>query len=246
MAQGTRVSGNLFHENASEDLFVEVNHGPFVVDNNLFLSPASLLDMSQGGAYAHNLFAGRIISTEEPGRQTPYHPPHSTTVAGLSAIQGGDNRYFNNVFVGTGEDQAGAPSSDRHRRASGHGLWVYDTRQYPLLTGGNVFYRGAKPYVQEIEPLVRSEQDPKVRLANERGRFVLHCAFGSQLGQAYTVRVTTDRLGKAEVPGLPYECAHGSPLVVDRDYVGRKRNRTHPTAGPFEKPGASPLALKEW
>ena len=38
MAQGTRVSGNLFHDNPSEDLFVEVDHGPFLVDNNLFLS----------------------------------------------------------------------------------------------------------------------------------------------------------------------------------------------------------------
>ena len=39
MAQGTRVSGNLFHDNQSEDLFVEVDHGPFLVDNNIFLSP---------------------------------------------------------------------------------------------------------------------------------------------------------------------------------------------------------------
>ena len=43
MAQGTRVSGNLFHDNQSEDLFVEVDHGPFLVDNNLFLSPTTLL-----------------------------------------------------------------------------------------------------------------------------------------------------------------------------------------------------------
>src|SRR5262249_22760608 len=33
MAQGTRVAQNLFHHNG-RDLFVEVNHGPFVVDNN--------------------------------------------------------------------------------------------------------------------------------------------------------------------------------------------------------------------
>ena len=39
MAQGTRVTGNLFHDNLTEDLFVEVDHGPFLVDNNLFLSP---------------------------------------------------------------------------------------------------------------------------------------------------------------------------------------------------------------
>ncbi|MBM3890465.1 MAG: DUF1565 domain-containing protein, partial [Verrucomicrobia bacterium] len=31
MAQGTRVTRNLFHDNTGEDLFVEVNHGPFVV-----------------------------------------------------------------------------------------------------------------------------------------------------------------------------------------------------------------------
>ena len=37
MAQGTRVTGNLFHDNR-EDMFVEVDHGPFLVDNNLFLS----------------------------------------------------------------------------------------------------------------------------------------------------------------------------------------------------------------
>ena len=39
MAQGTRVSRNLFHDNPSQDLFVEVDHGPFLVDNNIFLSP---------------------------------------------------------------------------------------------------------------------------------------------------------------------------------------------------------------
>ena len=36
-----------------EDLFVEVNHGPFLVDNNLLLSNISVLVNSQGGAYAH-------------------------------------------------------------------------------------------------------------------------------------------------------------------------------------------------
>jgi len=58
MAQGTRVSANLFHENRDQDLFVEVDHGPFLVDNNIFLSPTALLVVSQGGAYAHNLIAG--------------------------------------------------------------------------------------------------------------------------------------------------------------------------------------------
>jgi alpha-L-arabinofuranosidase len=123
MAQGTRVSRNLFHDNLSEDLFVEVDHGPFLVDNNIFLSPTALLDMSEGGAYAHNLMTGRIVSTVELGRQTPYHPAHSTTVAGLVNIKGGDNRYYNNLFIGAGADPAKPPAKEdpvhRRRRRSG-------------------------------------------------------------------------------------------------------------------------------
>ena len=57
MTQGTRVVGNLLYDNqaAYGDLLVEVNHGPFLVENNLFLSPRAVFDMSQGGAYVHNL-----------------------------------------------------------------------------------------------------------------------------------------------------------------------------------------------
>src|ERR1017187_4333201 len=142
MAQGTRVSRNLFRSNASNDLFVEVDHGPFLVDNNLFLSPDSLLDMSEGGAYVHNLFAGKITNRPEPGREIPFHPAHSTTVAGLVTIKGGDDRYYDNIFLGNGEKL----TSDRKgnlkelRWISSFGLWGYDGREQPLLTGGNVYY----------------------------------------------------------------------------------------------------------
>src|SRR4029077_14610899 len=83
MAQGTRVTGNLLHDNASEDLFFEVDHGPFLVDNNLFLSRVNLLDISEGGAFAHNLFAGKIVSHPDLGRMTPYHQSHSTALSGM-------------------------------------------------------------------------------------------------------------------------------------------------------------------
>ena len=68
MTQGTRVSGNLFYDNDMEDLFLEVNHGPFLVDNNIFASRRSILEQSQGGAYVHNLIAGDIYRYVEHGR----------------------------------------------------------------------------------------------------------------------------------------------------------------------------------
>ena len=171
MAQGTRVSRNLFHDNAGEDLFVEVNHGPFLVDNNLFLSGTNLLDMSEGGAYAHNLLTGKIISRPELNRDTPYHPAHSTAVAGLVNIKGGDNRFYNNIFVGDGAapDGTGRPAAKKPQPDAGFGLCVYDNREFPLQTGGNVYYRGARPSAQETKPVGACGLRPHGQTRRRRG-----------------------------------------------------------------------------
>jgi hypothetical protein len=247
MAQGTRVSGNLFHENAGQDLFVEVDHGPFMVDNNLFLSGVNLLDMSEGGAYVHNLFAGKLTTRPEPSRETPYHPAHSTTVAGLITIKGGDDRFYNNLFVGNGS-AAGTRKKDLKdlRWISGFGLWEYDGSELPLQTGGNLYFHGAEPYAQESAPTVLKEVDPKAKLTQAGERFLLQISPGPELKRANTTPVTTALLGKAKIPALAYENADGSPLRIDTDYFGKKRSKTNPTPGPFEKPGNGPLLLKVW
>ncbi|NQT21633.1 MAG: right-handed parallel beta-helix repeat-containing protein [Planctomycetes bacterium] len=248
MAQGTRVSGNLFHDNAGEDLFVEVNHGPFLVDNNLFLSGVSLLDWSEGGAYVHNLLTGKIISQPELGRSTPYHQPHSTALAGLSNIKGGDNRFYNNILVGGGESSAvtGKAASKDAQRADDFGLWVYDAREFPLQAGGNVYYNGARPYSEEVKHVVQAGVDPKVRVVEEGRNVYLHLTLEQAVEKSSTTLVTTELLGKAKIPGLPFENPDGSPLKIDTDYFGKRRNEASPTAGPFENPGAGPLTLKVW
>ncbi len=52
--QGTRVSRNLLYAN-NRDLFIEVSHGPHLVEHNVLASPASLELFSQGGAFVNNL-----------------------------------------------------------------------------------------------------------------------------------------------------------------------------------------------
>jgi len=99
-AQGTRISRNILFDNLSEDFFVEVCHGPYMVDHNLFLSPMNFRNMAQGGAFVHNLFTGRFVVRSEITRTTPYHFPHETAMAGYSNITGGDDRYYNNIFLG--------------------------------------------------------------------------------------------------------------------------------------------------
>ena len=121
-AQGTRVTQNLFHDNVppkgtvfadelalAEDIFVEVSHGPTLIDNNLLLSDCSARISTQGIAFVHNLVAGSFTwvgdGTDNGGhrlptpRYTPYHVPHSTEIAGFMTFLHGDARFYNNIFV---------------------------------------------------------------------------------------------------------------------------------------------------
>ena len=130
------------------------------------------------------------------------------------------------------------------QEAAGSGLSVYNQREYPLQTGGNIFYNGARPYAKETSPIASTTVDPKVKLVEEGTKVMLQFNAGPELQKARTVLVTTTLLGKAKIPGLPYENADGSPLKIDTDYLGHKRNGTNPTPGPFENPGSGPLTIK--
>nr|MCU0247113.1 right-handed parallel beta-helix repeat-containing protein [Bryobacter sp.] len=166
MAQGTRITGNVLYDNSTDDLFVEVNHGPFVVDHNVFLSPLNLRDWSEGGAYAHNLFAGRIMSRPELNRWTPYHRAHSTALAGVTLTHGGDNRFFNNLFFGGPPPAAPKPGDPT---LDGYGLAVYDKRKFPTRAAGNVYFAGATPLASESGAIRIAAEPPKPRLLEEAG-----------------------------------------------------------------------------
>ena len=200
MAQGTRVTSNLLHDNAAVDLFFEVDHGPFLVDNNLFLSRVGLLDISEGDAFAHNLFAGKIVSHPDLGRMTPYHQSHSTTIAGMHNVAGGDNRFYNNIFVGKGESATpGKAAGDDPERAGAFGLWVYNARTAPLSTGGNVYYNGAELYAHEEKDAIRSGDDPKIKIAEENGNVYLSLTLGGMAQNAKAKLVTSELLGVAKI-----------------------------------------------
>ncbi len=248
MAQGTRISGNLAYRNYHEDLFMEVNHGPYVIDNNIFLSENSLNDMSQGGAYAYNLITGKIISRQELTRKTPYHRPHSTELAGLDNIRGGDDRFYNNLFfAGTKipEGQA-AQVSRTAQRVVGYGLYVYDAREYSLQAGGNVYGNGAQPYGKEANPFLLKDDDVKVEILEEGEQVYLRLNGSSIPRQAATKPVTTELLGTARIANLLFENFDGNVLHVEIDYFSRKRNKNRPSPGPFEEPGTAPLNLRVW
>ena len=121
-AQGARISQNLLHDNQrpegvlpaqgamfSNDVFIEVGHGPTLIDNNVMLSKLSAAIPSEGVAFVHNLICGAfglinsgvdsVVNGQREPRYTPYHIRHRTEVAGFMTILHGDDRIYNNIFV---------------------------------------------------------------------------------------------------------------------------------------------------
>ncbi|MCC6585855.1 MAG: right-handed parallel beta-helix repeat-containing protein [Bryobacterales bacterium] len=234
MAQGTRISSNLLYDNTTDDLFVEVNHGPFLVDNNVFVSPVSLLDMSEGGAYVHNLMAGKIVSRPELNRWTPYHRPHSTALAGVTLTLGGDDRFYNNMFVGRklGEDA--------------YGLASYDMRKSRSYAAGNVYLNGARPSTSETNPIVLMNFDPAVRITDQGREVEITFSVPDQVLSAPTVSVTTELLGKTRVAEVGYEEMDGSTLNLGNDYFGEVRADLTRSVGPFGKLSSGEVRLRVW
>ena len=231
MNQGTRVSRNLFYDNGSaHDLYAEVNHGPFVVDNNLFLSKRAVDSWSHGGAYVHNLFLGSFEARLELNRSTPYHKPHSTLLAGLLNIKKGDDRLFNNLM---GEIS---------------GLSSYDDAGDPVFIENNIYLAGAKPCCHEHNSLEQPDYDgASIRVEDQGNEVILHMAFDPAWAtQRRRKLVTTECLGCTKTAELPYEDTNGTVLRIDTDYFGKARNHNNPFPGPFEIEGEVPIDLKVW
>ena len=234
MTQGTRVSSNLLYDNDSEDLFVEVNHGPYLVDNNIFLSPMSVREQSEGGAFVHNLIGGGIYAWNEPSRYTPYHLPHTTEIAGLATIVNGDNRYYNNVFIGHAKNPKVS------------GLASYQAAKQPIYTGGNHFYNKAVPHIRENNAVIDYDWNPAFVLV-EKGDAVYLSFTGHKLVNAQNnQQITTDILGKTLMVGARYENNDASPLVIDKDYFDVSRAANHPVSGPFEQVKEGKNEIRVW
>lgn len=227
MTQGTRVTGNVLHDNGPmEDCFIEVNHGPYVIDHNIMLSERALDDWSQGGAYIHNLIAGRVRHLPVLDRQTPWLKAHDTAVGGLSDHPGGDQRFLNNVFSGEQCDMS-----------------TYDEAPEPLHFAGNVYVNGARPSRRDTSANHQPQLQPEFSL--ERGANGLGVSFNASqaLEQTATLAVNSIAPGTTRTSGQPFLNYDRTPLRFDSDIAGNARVAESPFPGPIEPPRRGPVRV---
>ena len=254
MAQGVQVRNNLMHDN-SLDIFLEVDHGPMLVSNNILLSKTSLLMNSSGAAFVHNLFGGKMDVVAYDARLTPYHKSHSTFVEALHDNPGGDIQFVNNLFVNGGDASQ------------------YSKALLPVVFDGNVYTKGTVRAVGndkqklfgemnknaqeqmrnykdqdaiERNVMINNDLDVSVDLLKQGQEMYLELVLDKNwLAQKRTL-VTTETLTKAIVPNLPFENVDGSPVKIDKDYFGKNRNVKNPSPGPFEIINSGKQKLKVW
>ncbi|SDS34657.1 alpha-N-arabinofuranosidase [Mucilaginibacter mallensis] len=255
MAQGVQIKNNLMDDN-EQDVFLEVDHGPMLISNNILLSKNSLYMNSSGAAFVHNIFGGKINVISYDNRLTPYLKPHSTFVAGLHDNPGGDIHFINNLFVNGGD--AGE----------------YKKAILPVIFDGNVYVKGAVRAVSgdkkrsfgEISPeakeklknvpdkdavetnfLAEENFDASAKLVTENEKMYLEIALDKNwLIKQKRKLVTSQLLGKAIIPDLPFENTDGSQLRIEKDYSGQKRNVLNPSPGPFEIVKSGRQQIRVW
>ncbi len=245
--QGTRISRNVLHSN-SRDFFVEVSHGPYVVDHNVFGSPVSLENMSQGGAYVGNLFLGSLRVEPVLDRATPYHRPHSTRVSGYAVIISGDDRFIGNVFAGDPEREAYRVELPEIATA-GYGTTVYDGypasfEEFLEITGrregdhrrfagikqgvtirDNVYLGAAEPFERE-EGAVRLDRGTARVVVADVGQVTLETDLPQEFSGARTGVVRGSELGRVRFVDADFEAPDGSDLVLDTDLTGASIEET--------------------
>ena len=243
-----------------EDIFVEVSHGPTLVDNNLLLSDYACRLSTQGVAMVHNLIAGSFTKvgtgTDNGGlpRYTPYHEPHGTKINGFMTFLHGDMRFFNNIFIQQRIrycfDEDMEPLNIHLNKENG--TFVYNDYPNPeeyeaLFADGNLFcydrYYTHLPVTTQgnvfcngAKPC-RTEQDYAV--AEEPVSFLLeqredgwYFTFTGKLPDCATELIDTEKMGEAFEPEQRFEAPDGTDIRIDRDYFDVPMAE-HPVPGCF-------------
>jgi len=253
--QGTRISKNLFYNN-QRDLFVEVSHGPYMIDHNILTSDYALDNFSQGGAYVNNLICGKMRHEKVLDRATQYHLPHSTKVAGFACLYGGDDRFYNNIFVGVDGVQGVGTSHYNNYTTSleeyieevhkKHGdLEVFQLVEQPVYINNNAYFNGAESFSREKDKLVEQSSNPNFSIIEEGDCVYLSCdlpeCFEALLGEVYS----TTNLPRVRIVDAEFENPDGSNLILDTDYLDVKVKGKSPV-GPIAEFKKGKNYIKVW
>jgi alpha-L-arabinofuranosidase len=209
--QSIRITGNIVYQTQTAALFLEMNHGPTLVDNNIFAGQA-VRSNSEATVFAHNLFVSCAYHYQQDiKRRSAWYKPHTTQVVDRKTGTAKDERWFNNIFLRKG--------LDRVKPAKGY------------QSDCNVFMEGAKKSSFGDK---NSATDPTVTGFTIKQRpdgATVKFSVGETPLRVKSPWVDSKLVGVFSTVGHTIEDRHGNPIRVQTDMIGEKFTR--PIPGPL-------------
>jgi len=209
--QGVRISGNVIYNTEAETVFLEMDHGPTLVDNNILIGQPVRAN-SEASVFAHNLFVDcGYVYSPDTGRRSEYYKPHTTIIVGRKTGTAQDDRWYNNIFVRKGLDGV----KDAPGYASDYNVFLAGAAKSPFGDAHSV----VDAYAAHV-----TVRDDALGATVE---FSVNDAAATINGPI----VNGDLVGVFPTVGQTIEDRYGKPITVDTDIRGDKRQQA--TAGPL-------------
>ena len=221
-SQNTRVTGNVVCDFGNRrGLFLEVNFGPVIVDNNVFVRSAILVQ-SNGCVFAHNLFLDCSFQfSASAKRTTPYYKPHSTVRTGKTAVTLLHNRIFNNLVIG-GEGFG----HDKLVRGNADGSGIQANH--------NVYLDGAGGLPNQDKASIVDDANAAADFRLDAAAVTLNLNLPPSVLQAKCPPITSKLIGKVPLAEMFMEHPDGAPLDITTDYFGKAIDPAKVKPGPFQ------------
>jgi hypothetical protein len=152
---------------------------------------------------------------------------------------GGDDRYYNNIFIGGGD-------ASQNTSQAKFGTEKYNNAKYPVFMSGNIYYLGAVPSTNEGKMINSSSFNPKIKLVETEAGVYLNITLDENYYNFKGSLITSELLTKTRVTRTLFENTDGTPLTFDKDYFGHARSVVNSAAGPFVDLDKGVITLKVW
>jgi len=209
--QGIRITRNIIYNTEAATVFLEMNHGPTLVDNNVLIGEAVRCN-SEATVFAHNLFVDCGYEYHpDVNRRSGYFEPHTTKTVGHKTGTARDDKWYNNIFVRRGLD--GVKTAPGY--ASDYNVFLEGAEKSSFGDDNSVVDPLATGLTIEDHPLgatiTFSTSDAPLRVNGPR--------------------VNAELVGVFPTVGQTIEDRDGNPITIDTDRNGERFSR--PIPGPL-------------
>jgi alpha-N-arabinofuranosidase len=209
--QGVRITGNVIYDTQAATVFLEMNHGPTLVDNNILIGE-KVQSNSEATVFAHNLFVDCGYQyNPDTKRRSAYYTPHTTKAVGTKTGTAQDEIWFNNIFIRKGlVDVKNAPGYK-----SDYNLFLEGAQKSSFGDENSIIAPFVTGFNHERHPL-----GVKIKFSINDEAFSLKAPW-----------VDSELVGVFSTVGQTIEDRYGNPIRVDTDINGTKF--TEPILGPL-------------